>query len=203
MALPQRPGMNRQQAFQNSFQSFMKDRPANSVFAGFGDFKMRQGNGRKPVTPTPPAAATPLPSVTTPSPLDQPPSMLGQPNPGQGGNPWLNVPQMQPWMNQPSMFPNMMGGNQWGMSPQYQQMLQQIQQYQQQGGTGPAGATPLSGQPQLGGPLPPYNPSGSATISNAFQSGQAPLPTSMPSGWNQNYMPGNYTGGYWGGSSGF
>jgi len=159
-------GMNRGQAFQNSFQSFMKDRQGqggfNGVFAGFGDVKQRGNNRQHPVTPpTTPGTATPLPPITTPNSLDQPPALPSPANPGLSNNPWLNVPQMQPWMNNP------MGGNpQWGMWG---------------GGGG-------YGQPQIGGPLPPYDPSQASSTSTQ--------PYSPPSGYGQW---GGGSGNYWSG----
>lgn len=135
---------NRQQAFQASFQKYMQDRPVNSVFAGFGDFtnKGAKKGANKPTTPT-----TPPPSQWTfqPNPLDQPPT--GQPAtaPGNTGsangyNPWAVSPPIQPWMFNPAA-----GG--WGNYGGMNWMPQGLSQLQP------------NQQPQIGGPLPPYQPS--------------------------------------------
>lgn len=155
--------MNNQQLFQRNFQNFASSGQGprtGQIFAGFSFPKM----GNKPKTPTTPTVQTPLPPVTTPNPLDQPPGSVaaGPAAPAMANNPWLaQSPAMQPWMNNP------MGGNpsapQWGLPPQVMQYLQQMQQSYQQQPAYPTQSWGQSGwgqQPQIGGPLPPYNPSG-------------------------------------------
>jgi hypothetical protein len=144
-------------------------------------------NSRNPASkpPTTPAAKPP-PWSFQPNPLDQPTTggplppantapggaTPGQGTPGYGQSPWAMNPPVYPWMMNP------MGGG-WGQSGSLPWM--------QPGGM----------PPQLGGQLPPYNPTQPQWPSS--MPGPAPTGTpSYPTSGISNSVP---TSGYWGGSS--